>query len=103
MTHAALPKQTGPSILSWTRAGLVGTLVLATAVVVAACGGGTTPSTSAAPSPAASPANAGALQNDFVGVVNSVSPSVVVIETKAGLGSGVVFNANGDILTTTTS
>ncbi len=99
MTHAALPKQTGSSILSWTRAGLVGTLVLATAVVVAACGGGTTPSTSAAPSPAASPAIAGALQNDFVGVVNSVSPSVVVIETKAGLGSGVVFNANGDILT----
>ncbi len=99
MTHAGLPKQTGSSTLSGTRAGLAGTLVLATALVIAACGGGAAPSTSAAPSPPASPAIAGALQNDFIGVVNSVSPSVVVIETKTGLGSGVVFNANGDILT----
>jgi putative serine protease PepD len=95
MTHAARPNQAGSSILSRTRGSLVGTLVLATAVVVAACGTSATPSTSAPPSPAI----AGALQNDFVGVVSSVSPSVVVIETKTGLGSGVVFNANGDIIT----
>jgi putative serine protease PepD len=31
--------------------------------------------------------------------VSRVSPSVVVIETTSGLGSGVVFNTNGDILT----
>jgi putative serine protease PepD len=99
MTHAARPNQAGSSILSRTRGGLVGTLVLTTAVVLAACGTSATPSTSAPPSAAASPAIAGALQNDFVGVVNSVSPSVVVIETKTGLGSGVVFNANGDIIT----
>jgi S1-C subfamily serine protease len=39
------------------------------------------------------------LQSDFVDVVNQISPSVVVIETATGLGSGVVFDANGDILT----
>jgi S1-C subfamily serine protease len=31
--------------------------------------------------------------------VSRVSPSVVVVETTKGLGSGVVFNANGDIVT----
>ena len=32
-------------------------------------------------------------------VVDVVSPSVVQIQTSAGLGSGVVFDANGDIVT----
>jgi S1-C subfamily serine protease len=45
------------------------------------------------------PAIAGALQNDFITVVGHVSPSVVVIETTAGLGSGVVFDTKGDIVT----
>jgi S1-C subfamily serine protease len=39
------------------------------------------------------------LQNDFIQVVNLVSPSVVVIQTSSGLGSGVAFDANGDIVT----
>ena len=40
-----------------------------------------------------------ALQRSFVDVVQSVSPSVVQIEDATGLGSGVVFDASGDIVT----
>jgi putative serine protease PepD len=89
---------------------LLGALLLGGSLLFAACSTGpassaapasSTPSTSPTPaaSAPASPAIAGALQNDFVGVVGKVSPSVVVIETKSGLGSGIVFDANGDIVT----
>ena len=40
-----------------------------------------------------------ALQNDFVSVVHKVLPSVVQIETSAGLGSGIIFDTKGDIVT----
>jgi putative serine protease PepD len=39
------------------------------------------------------------LQNAFVSVFRKVSPSVVQIQTPQGLGSGVVFDAKGDIVT----
>ena len=45
------------------------------------------------------PAAALSLQNAFVKVVNAVSPAVVQIETPSGLGSGVVFDTKGDIVT----
>jgi putative serine protease PepD len=48
----------------------------------------------------AAPAPAGlALQGAFVKVVQSVSPSVVQIEDQRGLGSGIVLDAAGDIVT----
>jgi S1-C subfamily serine protease len=75
---------------------------LGATLLLAACGTGTNTSPAAsgtAASPRPSPAIAGALQNDFVNVVNSISPSVVVIETTTGLGSGVVFDDKGDIVT----
>ena len=50
------------------------------------------------PSSAASD-GAAALQSAFVQVVSRVSPSVVEIETPAGLGSGVVYDSKGDIVT----
>src|SRR5438477_12509365 len=40
-----------------------------------------------------------ALQNAFVSVYRKVSPSVVQIQTTEGLGSGIVFDAKGDIVT----
>jgi putative serine protease PepD len=40
-----------------------------------------------------------ALQGSFVNVVQSVSPSVVQIEDETGLGSGIVFDPRGDIVT----
>src|SRR6478736_4122151 len=39
------------------------------------------------------------LQNSFVGVFKKVSPSVVQIRTSEGLGSGIVFDAKGHIVT----
>src|SRR6478672_3099505 len=39
------------------------------------------------------------LQNAFVAVVRTVSPSVVQIEDRQGLGSGIVLDAAGDIVT----
>jgi putative serine protease PepD len=39
------------------------------------------------------------LQNNFVGVFKKVSPSVVQIQTPEGLGSGIVFDARGDVVT----
>ena len=57
-------------------------------------------SATAAPAPASSPAApAAAVQNAFVSVTERVRPSVVEIRTSSGLGSGVVFDAKGDIVT----
>ena len=91
------PGRNAPSLLSG--------LFIGVAVLAAACGTGAigsgTPSASPAqtPAPSTSPAAAGALQDAFDSVVSSVSPSVVVIETSQGLGSGVVFDAEGNIVT----
>jgi putative serine protease PepD len=82
------------------------TLTLAVALlltaVVAGCSGGSSlqPSTSA--SPASSPtvgAQAAALQDAFIAVVDRVRSSVVQLQTESGLGSGIVFDARGDIVT----
>ncbi len=55
---------------------------------------------SAAPaSSTAVPSVAARLQADFVNVYRKVAPSVVQIETSEGLGSGVVFDSKGDIVT----
>lgn len=92
-THSPVPRES--------RLGVVGPLVLATSLLLAACAatGTATPSASPTVSPTASPAIAAALQQDFVDVVTLISPSVVVIETPSGLGSGIVFNTDGDIVT----
>ena len=47
------------------------------------------------------PASGGAvaLQDQFVAVIKQVTPSVVEIETSAGLGSGVIYDTKGDIVT----
>ncbi len=75
------------------------TLALAIPLVVASCGtGGATPGATAASSPAVASA-ALALQEEFVTTIDRIGPSVVVIETANGLGSGVVFDAKGDIVT----
>src|SRR5579862_6475914 len=77
------------------------------ALVVAALVGFTTahaksstPSTAAGQTGALT-ASSGAtdLQNTFVNVFRLVSPSVVQIQTSSGLGSGIVFDSKGDIVT----
>lgn len=62
--------------------------------------GSGTPSSSAAPAPEAlGPSTATGLQQAYVSVIRRVLPSVVEIRTARGLGSGVVFDDAGDIVT----
>jgi len=63
------------------------------AVLVGFASGRATSTTHASLSPGA------ALQNVFVNVYRTVSPSVVQIQTSEGLGSGIVFDTKGNIVT----
>ncbi len=49
--------------------------------------------------PLAQPPSALALQTAYIRVVKAISPSVVQIETASGLGSGIVYDRQGDIVT----
>ncbi len=63
---------------------------------------GCTPSSPSTPSPSPTSlaiASSVSLQQAFVDVVKHVEPKVVQIETSSGLGSGIVFDDNGDIIT----
>jgi len=69
------------------------------ALVVAMLLAGCTDTTQAAtPSLAVTP-SALALQQQFVQVVKQVGPAVVLIQTSEGLGSGIVFDSGGNIVT----
>ena len=86
----------------WWLAPLAGAAV-AGAVVAAVSFGGSSSSHNAPPQtnhahlrPAAA---ALAFQRAITAVVRRLSPSVVQIQSTEGLGSGVVFDTNGDIVT----
>jgi len=70
-------------------------ILFATVVVVVGAGFASSKTTTFASSGSV----ATSLQNAFSGVYKQVSPSVVQIETSEGLGSGVVFDSAGDIVT----
>ncbi len=53
----------------------------------------------AAPKAQQSSSVAEQLQQEYEGVVDAVEPSVVQIQTSEGLGSGIVFDSKGDIVT----
>jgi putative serine protease PepD len=83
---------------------------IAAAAAVTGCAGsgsagatpGTTPATgtpAAAEAGTAAGGTAAAMQAAFVGAIRRVLPSVVEIRTSSGLGSGVVFDSSGDIVT----
>jgi S1-C subfamily serine protease len=56
--------------------------------------------TSAPVTSLAAPAGAAlSLQDQMVAVIKQVTPSVVEIQTSSGLGSGIIYDANGDIVT----
>jgi putative serine protease PepD len=74
---------------------------LVAALVLAGCSdttASTASSSAATPAVAVSP-SALALQQQFVKVVKQVGPSVVLIQTSQGLGSGIVFDATGNVVT----
>jgi S1-C subfamily serine protease len=78
-------------------------LLAALALVIAGCGGtGTTTSSSTTKSVsgATSPASpAATLEQQFVAVVKDTQAEVAQIQTDSGLGSGVIFDDKGDIVT----
>jgi putative serine protease PepD len=85
----------------WWLAPLAGAAV-AGGVVAAISFGGGSPSQSMPTTSHAGlnpPAAALAFQNAITAVVHRLSPSVVQIQTSQGLGSGVVFDSDGDIVT----
>jgi S1-C subfamily serine protease len=71
----------------------------AAAAVVAGCGGSDSAPDDTTALPLASVDRTTSLQQAYVSVVKTVSPSVVQIRTPQALGSGVVFDAAGDVVT----
>jgi putative serine protease PepD len=69
--------------------------VLAGLALVAGCGGGTSDPTG----PSTAPGAAATVQTEFVDVVKAVSPSVVQIQSATGLGSGIVYDNRGNVVT----
>jgi S1-C subfamily serine protease len=70
-----------------------GAFIAVAAILLAACGGGSSGSHQAAN------AQASNVQTQFVKTVKTVLPSVVEVRTPDGLGSGVVIDTNGNIVT----
>jgi putative serine protease PepD len=71
-------------------------------IALASCVTGGSPAPAALATPTATQPAAGdatALENQFIAVINRVSPSVVVIQSESGLGSGVIVDVQGNILT----
>ena len=77
---------------------LLAVAALVAAVVLAGCATTTASPSAATPAVEVSP-SALAQQQQFVQVVKQVSPSVVLIQTSQGLGSGIVFDAAGNVVT----
>jgi putative serine protease PepD len=78
------------------------TVLTITAIALAGCAAdGTAIQTSSNPSssPSSVSANAPALEQAYISVVQKVLPSVVQITSGRDLGSGIVFDTKGDIVT----
>jgi putative serine protease PepD len=74
-------------------------LVLAGVAAVAAACGSSQPAAAPPAVPVAAVNGMASLQQPFVSVVKAVSPSVVQIRTPGALGSGVVLDGRGDVVT----
>jgi putative serine protease PepD len=81
------------------RPRLLTLVMLVGALVLAGCTATAASSSSAAAGGLDVKPSALALQQQFVQVVKQVGPSVVLIQTDQGLGSGIVFDANGNVVT----
>jgi putative serine protease PepD len=96
----SLPRQhqTMPETDTRRRLGARGHAIVAvatTAVLLAGCGAATAPPAVEVPVSG----SVAALQKQFTDVVARVSPTVVQIETAQGLGSGIVYDADGNVVT----
>lgn len=73
------------------------TVATIAALVIAGCGGGGRSTSSTAP--VAQPSGPITLEQAFVRVVKETQPQVAQIQTGAGIGSGVIYDEKGDIVT----
>ncbi len=84
----------------WWLAPLAGAAVAGAVVAAVSLGGGSSSKTAPHASHGLKPAAAAlAFQNAITAVVHELSPSVVQIQTPGSLGSGIVFDSDGDIVT----
>jgi putative serine protease PepD len=74
-------------------------LVARSATLAAGCGSASRAGDRVSSVPVASVDEGSALQQRFISIVRSVSPAVVQVRTSVALGSGVVFDARGDVVT----
>jgi putative serine protease PepD len=74
-------------------------LVALLAILAAGCASAATAGDPISSAPVASADEASSLQQRFVRIVRTVSPEVVQIRTPVALGSGVVFDDRGDVVT----
>jgi putative serine protease PepD len=86
---------------AWWLAALAGAAVAGGVVAAVSLGGGSSSTTAPTTSGAGLKPAAAALafQSAITAVVHKLSPSVVQIQSPQGLGSGVVFDSNGDVVT----
>jgi S1-C subfamily serine protease len=84
----------------WWLAPLAGAVVAGGVIAAVSLGGGSPKRTVSTSQARLQPAAAAlAFQHAITAVVHELSPSVVQIQSPQGLGSGVVFDSNGDIVT----
>jgi S1-C subfamily serine protease len=88
--HSSMPMVTSPR-----RALAAVPMLLLLAALAGGCGSGASSTAAAAPQSA----SAAAVEHQYTKVVADVSPQVVQIQTSQGLGSGIVYDAKGDIVT----
>jgi putative serine protease PepD len=75
----------------------IAAVTVAAAILLAACGGGSGTSASSTSAAAISPANS--LQQQYVDTISAIGPSVVQVQTPVGLGSGIVLDSKGNVVT----
>ena len=77
--------------------------IISAALALGGCGGqartNSTSSTGAATTTTVTASGAVSLEQQFVAVIKQTQPQVVQIQTDSGLGSGVIFDAKGNIVT----
>src|SRR5216683_2049230 len=94
----APPRLSGPGIRA-AATSLALALVLGLACTACTSGGSTAATPAVTVTPTAGAGSAVSLQQAYVKTIHRVLPSVVEIKTASGLGSGVVYDSAGDIVT----
>jgi S1-C subfamily serine protease len=77
------------------RSAIVVAATAAAAILLAACGGSGSTSSSSTTNASA----ADVLQEQYVSTIGAIGPSIVQVSTSVGLGSGIVLDMNGNIVT----